>query len=132
MIYIVINFMPIFLATLAGIAVSAAFYRTRLVGGSPSAGLLGLSVTAFLAEFWLCSILAGALILAPPKAGAWMMALGSAYIIWVGFLVPALILTLRLRGQPWRAVAFDCGHWLVVMLVQAIVLKSIGLIAPPV
>jgi hypothetical protein len=128
MIYIVLNFLPILLATLAGLCISAAVYRARFSG----AGRIALFLTALVGEFWLCSILAGALILAPPKASAWTMALGSAFVIWLGFVAPALIVTQRARAQSWALVGTDCAHWLVVMLVQALVLKSIGLIPPPV
>ena len=87
-------------------------------------------MSAFIAEAWFAAILAGALILAPAKAGSWTMALGSAVVIWIGFVMPALAVTLRYRGLPRRVVALDCGHWLGLMLVQAVVLKLIGLTAP--
>jgi hypothetical protein len=128
MIYIVLNALPILLATLAGLCISAAVYWPR----RGTAGRIALAATAFIGEFWLCSILAGALILAPPKADAWTMALGSAFVIWLGFVAPALIVTQRARTQSWALVSADCAHWLGVMLVQALVLKSIGLIPPPV
>ncbi|WP_295528984.1 DUF1761 domain-containing protein [Novosphingobium sp. Chol11] len=128
MIYIVLNVLPILLATCAGLCISAAVYWPR----RGTVGPVTLAATAFIGEFWLCSILAGALILAPPKAGAWTMALGSAFVIWLGFVAPALIVTQRARAQAWRPIAADCAHWLAVMLAQALVLKSIGLIPPPV
>ena len=59
------------------------------------------------------------------------MAIGSAVVIWIGFVVPATIVTLRYRAIGWREVARDCGYWLVVMVVQALVLKSLGLVPPP-
>jgi hypothetical protein len=83
------------------------------------------------AQGWFAAILAGALILAPAKAGDWTMALGSAVVIWIGFVVPVSIVTLRARQQRWSAALLDCLYWLVVMLVQAIVLKSWGLVPPP-
>ena len=90
MIYIANNAVPILVATLAGLAVGLAFYPSfRSVGGS---------LTAFVAEFWFAAILAGALILAPAKADPWVMALGTAVVIWLGFVVPALVVTLRARG----------------------------------
>ena len=101
--------------------------RTDVCAGLPSGREIGI---ALLAEFWLCAILAGALILAPPKANGWVMALMTPLIIWVGFVAPAMIVTQRARALNWRAVCLDCGHWLLVMMVQAVILKSIGL-APP-
>lgn len=133
--YIGLNALQILAATLAGLAFGAGYHA--LVGpldgstrGGPSRYTPLFLLTALLAEFWLASILAGALILAPPGAGAWVMAVGSAVVIWVGFVVPVLVVTQRYRDAPARTVALDCGYWLGVMLVQAVVLKALGL-APP-
>ena len=124
MIYIVDNALPILLATLAGLTAGALFH--------PAARRRpGWWVTAFVAEFWFASILAGALILAPPKADRWVMAIGTAVVIWAGFVAPALVVTLRARGVPVRGVFGDAGHWLAVMVVEAVVLHAIGLVAPP-
>ena len=122
MIYIVLNAVPILAATLAGLLAGLLVQPRR------DAGFL---VTAFIAQAWFAAILAGALILAPPKAAAWVMAIGSALVIWIGFVVPATIVTLRQRGTQWPAVLRDCGYWLVVMVVEALVLKSMGLVPPP-
>ena len=127
MIYIVLNAVPILMATAAGLLIGALYLR--LVGLSRRG--LGLLVTAALAQAWFAAILAGALILAPAKAGHWTMAIGSAIVIWAGFVVPVSIVTLRARGYGWSAAVMDCLYWLVVMLVQALVLKSIGLVPPP-
>ena len=51
-------------------------------------------------------------------------------MIWVGFVVPALVVTHLFRGLSNSAMILDCTHWLVVMMVQAAVLQAIGLIRP--
>jgi hypothetical protein len=129
MIYIILNGGAILAATLASLVFGALYYS--LVERSRIRGLVTLMI-AFAAEAWLCAILAGALILAPPKGGVWTMTLGSAVVIWLGFVVPSLAASYRLRGVPVRTVLVDCGHWLGVMLVQAVVLRLIGLVPPPV
>ena len=58
------------------------------------------------------------------------MAAATPIVIWAGFVLPALAVTGRYRGHAMRSVALDCFHWLAVMLVQAFVLRAIGLIAP--
>ena len=126
MIYIALNAAPILAATLAALLVGLV-YRT-MTGQRSDAGLL---VTAALAEAWLASILAGALILAPVKAGGWTVALGTAVIIWGGFVLPATLVTLRARGVRWPGALADCAQWLAAMLVMAAVLHTIGLIPPP-
>lgn len=127
MIYIVLNAMQIALATLAGLGAGYVWHRAigkgRLTGGTV--------VLAAIAGFWLAAILAGALILAPKQADPWVMAIGSGVVIWAGFVVPSLALTLRYRAHPWRVVAADLAHWLLVMVVQAIVLHAQGLTPPP-
>jgi len=124
-IYIALNLGPIMAATLAGLLIGLAYRAVAVGPGAP--GLLPLAAVA---EAWLAAILAGALILAPVKAGGWTVALGTAVIIWVGFVVPALVVTHRARGLAWRAVGRDCGHWLAVMLAQAAVLHAVGLRHP--
>ena len=121
MIYILLNLLPILVATAIGLMIGALWYRPRLGRALAVAGL---------AEFWLAAILAGALILAPPKGGVWTMTLGSAFIIWVGFVMPALLATAAARRAPLRGAAIDAGHWLVVMLAMATVMRLIGLVAP--
>ena len=91
----------------------------------------GLLVTTAIAQGWFAAILAGALILAPAKAGDWTMALGSAVVIWIGFVAPVNIVTLRARRHGWSTTVMDSLYWLVVMVVQAVVLKSWGLVPPP-
>jgi hypothetical protein len=129
MIYIVLNGAAILAATLAGLVFGVLYHR--LVDRSPIGGLATLAL-AFVAEAWLCAILAGALILAPPKGSVWTMTLGSAIVIWLGFVVPSLVASYRFRALPMRAALADCGYWLGVMLVQALALRLIGLVPPPV
>jgi len=128
MIYIVQNLIPILLATAAGLIMGYG-YRALTIRpvGAPRARHL---VTAALAEAWLCAILAGALILAPVRAGVWTVAIGTAIIIWIGFVVPATIVTLTTRGVRLSGAVVDCGYWLVVMLTQAVVLRGVGLVHP--
>ena len=127
MIYILLNIAPIALATLAGLIIGAVWLRFSKI---LLPGLHAIALTA-LAEFWLASILAGALILAPPEAGAWTMALGSAFVIWIGFVLPVLAVTFAVFEKPRSASLGAAAHWLVVMLVQASVMQSWGLTAPP-
>jgi hypothetical protein len=130
-IYIVQNFWPILAATLAGLAVGVAHHlATGRAAHAPVATRPPLLVIALVAEFWLACILAGALILAPPEAPRWVMAMATPVVIWIGFVAPALVVTHAYRRISLRLAAFDAGHWLVVMVVQAAVMTLIGLKAP--
>lgn len=127
MIYILINLWPIAAATLLGLAIGLVWLRASgilLPGWRTLAG-------AALAEFWLASILAGALILAPPEAGVWVMAVGSAVVIWIGFVVPVLWVTFMVHGMALRQTLSAALHWLAVMLGQAVLMQGIGLVPPP-
>lgn len=129
MIYILLNLVPILAATALGLALG--YVHHRLAGSGARTPSPGFIVTAALGEFWLAAILAGALILAPPKADPWIMAVGSAVVIWAGFVLPLLAITLGYRGVPVRLIARDCGHWLILMVVQAVLMKAMGLVPPP-
>ncbi|WP_353228019.1 DUF1761 domain-containing protein [Novosphingobium sp.] len=138
MIYIVINAVAIIAATLAGVMFGVVCYgiagpaRNAGIARAPASNRVVTIATAFIAELWLCAILAGALILAPPKGGVWTMTIGSAVVIWIGFVVPTQVASYRIRAVPARAMLTDCAHWLGVMLIQAVVLRLIGLVPPPV
>ena len=123
--YILSNLPAILAATAVGLAVGVAYALLRRRRLS-----WGLLATAAPAEFWLACILAGALILAPTQAGAWTMALGSAVVIWIGFVAPVLATTHRFNDLGLRAVALDAAHWLLVMVAQAAVLHIVGLVRP--
>jgi hypothetical protein len=64
------------------------------------------------------------------EAGVWTVALGSAFIIWVGFVLPTVSVTLVTRRVGWPRALADAGTWLAVMLVQAILLRAIGVAGP--
>lgn len=121
--YILLNLGPIAAAALAGLLVLMLGARTRMTWLRAGAALLALG--------WLAAILAGALILAPVTAGGWTIALGSAFIIWVGFVLPALVIGLVLRGHPVRIALADAGLWLAIMLVQGAILHGAGLTRLP-
>ena len=127
MIYIWLNIVPIVAATIIGLLIGFGWTRASKLKISA-----GVAITAIIAEFWLAAILAGALILAPTQADPWTMALGSAFIIWVGFVLPALAVTLSVRSIGFAAAASAYGYWLVTMLAQAALMQAMGLVAPPI
>ena len=123
MIYIWLNIVPILVAALASVGLAGLIYRRKAA--------FGTLVVVFVAQAWLAAILAGALILAPPKGGVWTMTIGSAVVIWAGFVAPTLAASYRLREQSWRTIGIDGGYWLAAMVIQAILMRLIGLVPPP-
>lgn len=120
--YILGNIVPIAAATLVGLLILFIGFRSRVTGTTLAAATVAL--------FWLAAILAGALILAPVDASPWTVALGSAFVIWIGFVLPALSIALTLRGSRWSTSLADATWWLAIMLAQAAVLHGVGLVKP--
>ncbi|MCW6513268.1 DUF1761 domain-containing protein [Lichenifustis flavocetrariae] len=132
MTYIATNLIAICSAAFIGLGISV-LYHVVFDAEHWDASLgynLGLALTTFISEFWLAAILAGALILAPVDADAWTIAIVTPIVIWIGFVVPALVVSFSARRLPPSMIALDCAHWLVVMVAQSCVLHSIGLVHP--
>ena len=134
--YIFLNLFPITAAAAASFLWGALWYYllrrpySRAVGESVHRRPLSTYALVFALEWWLAAILIGALILAPVEAGRWTVGLGSAFIIWVGFVLPATVINTRLQPRPWSLALIDAGHWLGAMLVQAVVMLLVGTTAP--
>lgn len=127
--YILTNIGPILAATVAGLLIGAVYAGSRSISARLSTRPV-FCLFASVSEFWLAAILAGALILAPAEGSRWVMALGSAVVIWIGFVVPTLAIGYGYRAQPLAAIVGDLLHWLVVMLAQAATMEVIGLVHP--
>ena len=125
--YINLNLTPIALATVIGLIIGLVHFLLSRPGERPG---LDFVVLTGIAEFWLAAILAGALILGPPMAAPWVIAITTAFVIWIGFVVPVLMVTLRFRGMSGAMAAADSIHWLLVMVAQAAVMHGIGLVKP--
>ncbi|MGB7404557.1 MAG: DUF1761 domain-containing protein [Pacificimonas sp.] len=139
MIYIIENIWAILAAAVASFIFGAIWYGAL---GKPWMAAAGLTedrikgadgktsplpfVIAFLMEFWMAAILAGALILAPVTAGVWTVAFGTALILWIGFVLPTLIVNHRYQMRPWSLTVIDGGHWLGVLMVMAATLRLVG------
>lgn len=126
--YINLNLAPIAVATLVGLVIGLFHFLLSRPGDRPG---LDFVVLTGIAEFWLACILAGALILAPPMANPWVIALATAFVIWIGFVVPVLMVNLRFRDMPGVMAAADSLHWLLVMVAMAGVMHAFGLVKPP-
>ncbi|APE27762.1 hypothetical protein [Aurantiacibacter gangjinensis] len=126
MIYILQNMLPIAAATVIGLAIWALWLRRAGIR-PPSLSGWALNLVAI---FWLAAILAGALILAPVEANIWAVTLGTAIIIWCGFVLPVLAVSLAMARQRTRRIAGTVFIWLLIMLAQSAIMRVIGLSAP--
>ncbi|MEM1409255.1 MAG: DUF1761 domain-containing protein [Pseudomonadota bacterium] len=143
MIYIIQNIGVIAAAAVAAFVFGAVYYTALDKPWLAAAGLTQDDIKgpngkpsfvpyiiSFLAEFWMACILAGALILAPAEAGAWTMAIGTAIILWLGFIAPTMLVNNRYEMRSLSLFFINAGHWLGVLIVQAVVLQAIG-VNPP-
>lgn len=127
--YVGLNLTTILIATLLGLIVGLFHFFLSRPGERPAFDFAALTA---IAEFWLATLLAGALIVGPRETGdPFMDAAVTVVVIWIGFIVPVLLVTQRFRGLPGPMAAADSLHWLVVLLVQAMAMTSIGLERPP-
>ncbi|NNU17659.1 DUF1761 domain-containing protein [Parvularcula sp. ZS-1/3] len=144
MVYILLNFGAILAATVAGYAFGAGYYMALAKPWMAATGInerdikerSGLAaalpyLVAFIAEFWIAAIIVGALILAPEEAGEWTMALGTAFILWIGFVFPTMAVNDRYSLRPWSQTLINGGHWLGVFVIQVVVMQLMGLTPPP-
>lgn len=143
MIYIIQNIWAISAATVASFAFGALWYTVlskpwmkasgiteEMIRGESGKVSPAPYVVAFLAEFWIASILAGALILAPVEAGKWTIALMTAFILWVGFIAPAMLVNNRYELRPLSLFGINAAHWLLVLIIQAMVIRLVGVVPP--
>lgn len=126
--YINLNLTPIAVATIVGLLVGLAHFLIARPGERPG---LDFVLLCAIAEFWIAVILAGALLTAPPMAQPVVMAFGTAILLWIGFVVPMLMVNLRFRGMAGPLAAADSLHWLLVLLAQTSVMYFLGLELPP-
>lgn len=48
----------------------------------------------------------------------------SAGMVWVGIVMTTQIINHRFQSRPWSLTAIDGGHWLLVLVVQAVVIGA--------
>lgn len=53
-------------------------------------------------------------------------ALITAFFLWLGFIATTMAVNHRFQGANASLTVIDCGHWLGVMMVMAVVLSTIG------
>lgn len=50
----------------------------------------------------------------------------SAGMVWVGIVMTTQIINHRFQSRPWSLTAIDGGHWLLVLVVQAVVIGALS------
>lgn len=134
-----VNWLAVIVATIAGFAVGAVWYtalgkqwmasigKTReQLNAGPTPYVIGIIVEAVMAYF--LAVVIGNLF---GSATVWNGLLAGAHM-WVGFILPPMILNHRYQNMPWSLTLIDGGHLLLVLLVQGLVIGLFGGGAAPV
>lgn len=132
-----VNWVAALVATIAGFAVGAAWYmalskqwqaaigKTRdQLDASPVPYVIGVVV-----ELVMAIVLA---VVVRSTFGEVSVANGllTGAVMWLGFVMPPMILNHRYQNMPWQLTIIDGGHLLAVLLVQGLVLGLFGGGAP--
>lgn len=97
----------------------------RGVSGKPSPVPYVISL---ILEFVMAYMLAVLLLhTSPDNSFTTGQAMFSAFLIWLGFVFTTLTVNHRYSLQPWSLTFIDGGHWLGVLLIQALVMSLMGL-----
>jgi hypothetical protein len=132
-----VNWLAVIVATIAGFAVGAIWYTTLgkqwmaaigktrdQLNTSPAPYVIGIVAELVMAYFLalVTSNLFGSVTV--------MNGLMAGALMWLGFVMPPMILNHRYQNMPWRLTALDGGHLLLVLLAQGLVIGLFGGVAP--
>lgn len=84
-------------------------------------------IISFILEFVMAYVLAVLLLHTSDGAFSLSSALMAAFILWLGFVFTTQTINHRYSMKPWSLTLIDNGHWLGVMLIQALVMAVMGL-----
>jgi len=128
-----VNWVAVIVATIAGFAVGAVWYigfskqwqatigktRDQLDAG-PVPYVIGVAVELVMAVILVVVIRS--------IFGEVTVANGllTGAVMWLGFVMPPMILNHRYQNMPWQLTIIDGGHLLAVLLVQGLVIGLFG------
>ena len=132
--FLAVNWLAIVLATVASMALGAAWYGVLSKQWLEASGRKKEDIDPkdFMPYVWsvivqlvMAYFLA---VLTPPLAGAMTIGHGLqvAALMWFGFVLTSMILNHRYQGKPWSLTGIDSGYILAALLVQGVVLGIFG------
>jgi len=126
-----LNYLAVMGAAVASFLFGGVWYNVfakqwmEAVGMSPDRmpkdrGGIGLYVLAFIAQLVMAWMLAGVLLHLAQGGLPTSLRNGllSALFIWVGFVVPTMVVNYAFHGARHSLTLIDGGHWLGVLLIQ--------------
>jgi hypothetical protein len=130
-----LDYIPVLLAAVASFVFGGVWYNLfsrqwmEAVGMSPEPvrgerGTIGLYVLALVAQLVMAWMLAGALhhLSLGGLAPGIRTGLISAALIWLGFVVPTMVVNYAFHGAKRALSLIDGGHWLGVLLIQGAII----------
>jgi Protein of unknown function (DUF1761) len=135
-----LNYLAIMAAAVASFLFGGAWYSAlsrqwmEAVGMTPDRmpkdrGSIGLYLLAFAAQLVMAWMLAGVLLHLAMGGLPVSLRNGliSAAFLWVGFVVPTMVVNYAFHGARHALTLIDGGHWLGVLLIQGAILGGWGL-----
>jgi Protein of unknown function (DUF1761) len=130
-----LNYLPIFAAAIASFVFGGVWYSSLskpwmdAVGMSPERAQthrssLGLYVLTFVAQLVMAWMLAGILVHLGQGGLATTLRTGliSAGFLWLGFVIPTMVVNYAFHGARQSLTLIDGGHWLGVLLIQGAIM----------
>lgn len=128
-----VNWLAVIVATIAGFAVGAVWYtvlgkqwlaaigKTRdQLNSSPAPFIIGIVVELVMAYF--LAVVIGNIFGSVTVANGLL----AGAVMWLGFIMPPMILNHRYQNMSWTLTALDGAHLLLVLLVQGLVIGLFG------
>lgn len=132
-----LNYVSVFLAAIVSFVFGGVWYTVfsrqwmEAVGMAPDRpqvdrGGLGLYVLAFVAQLVMAWMLAGVLVHLSLAPGI-RVGMVSAALIWLGFVMPTMLVNYAFHGAKRELSLIDGGHWLGVLLIQGAIIGWWGI-----
>jgi len=83
-------------------------------------------IYAFVAELAMAWALAGILGHLGPGQVTVRNGAISALFLWLGFVIPTMLVNNSFAHRDWRLMLIDGGHWLVVLVLMGVIIGAIG------
>ncbi len=83
-------------------------------------------IYAFVAELAMAWALAGILGHLGPGQVTVRNGAISALFLWLGFVIPTMLVNNSFAHRDWRLMLIDGGHWLVVLVLMGVIIGTIG------
>lgn len=134
------SLVTILAATIAGWIFGAVYYGILAKQWMKAAGLNAGDINgqngkpglmpyliSIVCEFIMAYVLA--VLLLHTSSGEFSLgdALASAFILWLAFILTTQMVNHRYSMKPWTLTIIDSGHWLGVLIIQAVVIALMGL-----